>query len=119
MYHMSQEWEADVEQLEQPEPALEAPSESADEPAPGPSRVEGAIDRWQRELLDLSRNNRLLYFQSGQGRRGQGGVPIVEPTPVELFDRLANRERRQTIAKPPPAPQSPIPTAEEGETGGG
>ena len=67
--------------------------------AVGQMRVEAAIDRWQRELLDLSRNNRLLYFQTGPGRRGQSGVRIEQPAPGELFDRLANHERRQTIVR--------------------
>ncbi|HZO24564.1 MAG TPA: DUF4011 domain-containing protein [Chloroflexota bacterium] len=97
---MSQEREVDVEQREQPDSAPASPSGPADEPSPGSPRVEAAIARWQRELLDLSRNNRLLYFQAGRGRRGQGGVPIAQPTPPELFDRLANREKRQTISRP-------------------
>ena len=87
-------------QQERPDPAPASSSGPADEPSPGSPRVEAALDRWQRELLDLSRNNRLLYFQAGRGRRGQGGVPIAQPTPPELFDRLANREKRQTIARP-------------------
>src|SRR5688500_12025197 len=123
-----------MDQQEQPDPAPEKLSKPAGEPSPGSLRVEVAIDRWQRELLDLSRNNRLLYFQAGQGRRGQGGVPIAQPLPPELFDRLANREKRQTIAHPPaqPAltlelapfaeealtPQPPPPAAGERETNG-
>jgi Protein of unknown function (DUF4011) len=81
-----------VEQREQPERASDGER--------GDARVSAAIDRWQRELLDLSRNNRLLYFQAGSGRRGQGGVEIAQPAPADLFDRLANRERPQTIARP-------------------
>src|SRR3954454_3003408 len=85
----------------------------------GDDRVQAAIDRWQRELLDLSRNNRLLYFQAGAGRRGQGGVRIAEPAPTELFERLANREHRQTIARPPATAQEPLtrhpPRPREGE----
>ncbi|MGE3267784.1 MAG: DUF4011 domain-containing protein, partial [Chloroflexota bacterium] len=73
--------------------------------APVGTRVAAAIERWQRELLDLSRNNRLLHFQAS-GRRGQGGVQVAAPTPAELFDRLANKERRQTIARP--AIQQPL-----------
>ena len=85
----------------------------------GDDRVQAAIDRWQHELLDLSRNNRLLYFQAGAGRRGQGGVRIAEPAPTELFERLANREHRQIIARPPATAQEPLtrqsPLAREGE----
>ncbi|MCC7369528.1 MAG: DUF4011 domain-containing protein [Chloroflexi bacterium] len=75
------------------------------------AHVSTAIDRWQRELLDLSRNNRLLHFQpagGGGGRSGQRGVPVAQPAAAELFDRLANRERKQTIARPPVAAQQPL-----------
>src|SRR6266540_4475363 len=81
------------------EPAEGAVSARTSLPTAGTERVLAAIDRWQRELLDLSRNNRLLYF-----RPDRGAVAIAEPTPCELFDRLANRERRQTIARPAPEP---------------
>jgi hypothetical protein len=79
--------------------------EQTGQPDQGRQRVEAAIDRWQRELLDLSRNNRLLYLQTGRGRRGQSGVSIAEPSPPEVFDRLANRERRQTVVRPAEAVQ--------------
>jgi very-short-patch-repair endonuclease len=89
-----------MEQPGQIEAPFETPTEPADgsasaepsEHVPGTPRVLAAIERWQRELLDLSRNNRLLYFQPGRA-----GLAITQPGPAELFDRLANRERRQTI----------------------
>src|SRR5437764_12440265 len=76
------------------EPAAGGASPEPPEHVPGTARVLAAIERWQRELLDLSRNNRLLYFQPGRA-----GVTIAQPAPSELFDRLANRERRQTIVR--------------------
>jgi very-short-patch-repair endonuclease len=111
-----------MEQPEQPDATLAWLEEQPDAPDPELARVEAAIDRWQRELLDLSRSNRLLYFQvlggPGPGRRGQGGIAIVQPAPPELFERLANHERRQTIAgsAEPAVPAEPA-GAERGESG--
>src|SRR5437763_2870614 len=109
-----------MEQPGQTETGPETSNETADgstsaeppEHVPGTARVLTTSERWQRELLDLSRNNRLLYFQPGRA-----GVAIAHPTPSELFDRLANRERRQTIARP--GEQSAVSSQQSAEVLGG
>lgn len=66
---------------------------SSDGPAtPAPpaltSRVAQALSKWQSELLDLSKANRLLYF-----RPGSGALALSDPEPESLFDGLVNGER--------------------------
>ncbi|MCC6626894.1 MAG: DUF3320 domain-containing protein [Chloroflexi bacterium] len=60
--------------------------------------VAAALARWQAELLDLSRRNRLLYLTPGRGV-----LSLTHPTPDTLFEGLENQERRFRIYAPPDA----------------
>ena len=45
-------------------------------------RVRQQLDSWRRDLINLTRNNRLLYLKSNLG------VQVESPAPQDLFDRL-------------------------------
>lgn len=47
-------------------------------------RVRQQLDAWRRNLINLTRNNRLLYLKASVG------LQIDSPAPQELFDRLDN-----------------------------
>src|SRR3954447_8079867 len=58
-------------------------------------RVEMALNRWQAELLDLTKANRLLYF-----RPGSGALPLIHPLAPVLFDGLTIQEHAYTFYRP-------------------
>lgn len=65
------------------------------EPAAGVAdipRTQVTIERWQAELLDLSKANRLLHFKPGRGV-----LTLNYPGPDLLFARLVNQGRSFTF----------------------
>jgi len=56
--------------------------------------VTSALERWQVELLDLSRSNQLLYFKTPRA------LNVTHPAPDLLFDGLVNRGRGYRMYRP-------------------
>ena len=83
--------------------ALESPpplpdfdgTDPLDEP---PDTPEGRLERWQRKLLDLTLNNRLLNH-----RATKTSLTIICPQPRQLVGRLAGGTRLQIVAVPEPS----------------
>ena len=62
----------------------------------GTDRVDAALQHWQMELLDLTRNNRLLHV----GPRSSGFVRIMQPDINRLYDLLTGTTRKFTFYRP-------------------
>lgn len=58
--------------------------------------VREALDHWKRELLDLSRRNKLLYFHTARGIR----IPITSPLLTDLYRRLILDEKPLKFPQP-------------------
>lgn len=56
--------------------------------------VEAAIQRWQAELLDLSKANQLLYFKEGRA------LKLTHPVPTALFDGLVSSIQTYRLYRP-------------------
>lgn len=52
-------------------------------------QVKDYLDAWKRSLLDLSRRNRLLYFNLGMATR----IQLADPAPQSLYHDLVGEER--------------------------
>ena len=65
-------------------------------PASQSKNVNDAIKRWQTELLDLTKSNRLLYFKPRSG-----ALPLSYPDPAILFDGLVNKSQEFTFYRLP------------------
>ena len=63
-----------------------------------PDTPQGRLERWQRKLLDLTLNNRLLNH-----RETRTSVKIICPEPGQLEDKLAEGSRIQIKAVPKPS----------------
>ena len=72
------------------------------------ARVDQAIKRWQEELLDLTRRNRLLYFKPSSG-----ALALTHPDVENLFDSLANKSRGFQFYRLPERDEEAIPAADE------
>jgi len=64
------------------------------------SLVDQRIEEWKRKIVDLSRRNRLLFFSRTRGST----LRVVEPSPIEVFERLVNSEEPWEFYMPPDAP---------------
>ncbi len=78
------------------------------------SLVQKNIAQWKRDLLDLSRRNRLVYYRPLK----RASVQILEPDIYQLFTRLDDEESSgRGLAFPRvisrPTPEQPTPRAEE------
>ena len=62
-------------------------------------RVAQRIEEWKRKIVDLSRRNRLLFFARTRGST----LKIIEPTLLQIFDRLVNSEEAWQFFMPPDA----------------
>ena len=80
-----------------PLPGFDDPTDSEEEK---PTTPAGRLERWQRRLLDLTANNRLLNY-----RAAKAGLRIVCPKPGLLEDKLAAGSKIQIIAAPSLASQ--------------
>lgn len=65
-------------------------------PSGGGLHVDDAIKRWQTELLDLTKSNRLLYFKPRSG-----ALQLSHPDAALLFDGLANKRETFEHFRPP------------------
>lgn len=65
-----------------------------------PTTPEGRLERWQRRLLDLTLNNRLLNY-----RPTKTALHIICPNPGRLEDKLASGSQIRIIPIPPPTSQ--------------
>ena len=54
----------------------------------GQANISGDIERWQQNLLDLTRRNRLLFFKTGKSV-----VRIIETEPDPLINKLSARKK--------------------------
>jgi len=55
--------------------------------------VASKLDEWKRQLLDLSKRNRLLHFKETKRQT----LRVEQPVPADLFARIAVRERPATV----------------------
>jgi hypothetical protein len=60
----------------------------------GLSKVSTALERWKAELLDLSRNNQLLYFKKNRA------LSLTHPHQHALFEGLVDRVRTYRLYRP-------------------
>ena len=85
-------------------PLEEAPTlpdfDNAEPEEEKPTTPEGRLERWQRRLLDLTLNNRLLNY-----RPTKIGLQIICPKPGFLEDKLASGSRIRIIPVPSPTSQ--------------
>jgi len=79
-------------------------------------KLDAHIEEWMRELVDLSRRNRLLFFTPTRS----SSLQLVEPSPTEVFQRLVIEEkpwiffipREEEQATPPRKPDELVCTAQ-------
>lgn len=64
--------------------------------APGVDRIRHRLERWKRQLIDLSRRNRLLNYRPTKAST----VEIESPRPVDVFSPLLAGYRFHFDAKP-------------------
>ena len=62
---------------------------------PEPTHAHGRLERWQRQLLDLSTRNRLLHVKPGAT-----AIPLICPQPARLEDELADGASFRIVSKP-------------------
>ncbi len=74
-------------------PAFDGLSVEVIDVTPQPTTAAGRIERWQRKLLNLSLNNRLLNFKATKQT-----VPLLCPRISNLEDRLADGARLRLIS---------------------
>ncbi|SDW74070.1 DUF3320 domain-containing protein [Paracoccus sanguinis] len=63
-----------------------------------PQTPQERLDRWKRDLLDLSKRNRLLNLRSGTT-----AIPLFCPDPAKLEDLIAEGKHVALVAAPQPA----------------
>jgi hypothetical protein len=68
------------------------------------------VKRWANELIDLSRRNSSLYYQSSDPtakRRSRSSLEIVQPAPAPLLELLTRASAVGFYSPPPVAEADP------------
>ena len=60
-------------------------------------RINQRINEWKQRLIDLTRRNKLLYFQPGKGP----ALTIEQPSAETIFDQIYKKEKSWRFWLPP------------------